>query len=987
EKRATGYSLENISGDKLAQSSAPNIINALSGRMAGVVVTQPNGVEGGTTRIVLRGNTSFTGNNQPLIIVDGVEFQNNPGLTAIAGGQDWGSFINNLNPNDIEDMTVLKGPAASALYGAQGGNGVIIITTKKGRKKEGLGVDYALDYRITQPYLYMKMQNVFGNGGPINDLEPAFTQDAEGNNTLPLIWGAQHGVSKLPGANSTLNTYDLFSWYASSVSWGPRMEGQPVKWWDGVIRPFSPQPNNIKGYFRDGSTASHNVSFSNAGELGAIRVSLNRTDNSSVMPNSHYNQTTFNTGANINISPKVKATITATYLDYYRKNSPELGDNADGWGKSAIYYYSREYRDLGKHTYQNPDGTRNNFPGYSDVYWGDNEYIWWKTYNNNIYLDRKTLLGSVAITYDITPYLNLMGRSSINQSHDEKTETRKPINLDGLQDGYYGQNLYRASSNASDVILSFHKDTLAPGLSLTARAAASRRAISNYTLNNYTDNFSIPFFYALSNVKGNPHPVQETFYEKKTNSLYGVIDMAYKNYLFLELTGRNDWFSTLPRNSNSGFYPSASLSFVFTDALKIKSKVLSYGKLRVAAAKAASDRDPYLIRQAYGTGSFAGNVTLTLPDSVPPNHLQPQTSRTYEGGLNVGLFNNRLTLDLTYYNMLAYNQILNAPIAPSTGATTIWFNSGKIQNNGWELQLDAKAVDTKNFRWDIALRMARNKGVIKELDKEHPEVDFLELDKLWDNYGPSIRVRKNDQYGTIYGYDYTYLNGQPVINSDGTRYIPTADKVPIGNATPKVTGGITNTFSYKNFTLSALVDAKIGGDVYSGSYAAATMSGLTPATLKERMGGGLPYTDASGATRNVGVLLPGVYADGTPNKKVVHYLWKYMGNLGAGWGDWIDQTTMERHNFLQKPQVFDNTFVKLRELSLAYSLPQNLLKGQRVLQNLSVSVVARDLCYLYKNLPFNINPEGMNGAGNAQGLEWGALPGMRSFSFQLRAGF
>ncbi|HVI43961.1 MAG TPA: SusC/RagA family TonB-linked outer membrane protein [Chitinophaga sp.] len=987
EKRQIGYAMESITGDKIAQSSAPNIVNALSGKMAGVVVTQPNGVEGGTTRLVLRANSSFTGNNQPLFIVDGVEFQNPPGMTSMNRGKDWGSYINNLNPNDIEDITVLKGPAASALYGAQGGNGVVIITTKKGGKKPGLGVEYAFDYRTTKPFMYMDMQNEYGSGGPISDLEPTLDKDASGNYILPKTWNKQHGPTTLP-KQSGYNTYDIFSWYASSVSWGPKMQGQQVKWWDGQMRPYSPQPDNMKGYFRPGHTATHNVSFSGEGSLGSVRLSLTRTDNNAVVPNSDYNQTTVNLGSNLNISKKLKATIAMSYMDYYRKNSPSLGDDANSWGKATIYYYPRDYRDLGKGNYELPDGTRNLLTGYADSYWGDNQYIWWNTYNNNTYLRRKTLLGSVALTYDITDWLNIMGRSGLDFSNNNTEERKKPTDLTGLTGGYYGRSTGTDRSNSSDLIITFHKEKLARDLGLTARLGATRRVISNYTMSNYTDNFALPFFYSLSNVKGTAKLPSEGFYDKKTNSVYGLLDFSFRNYLFLELTGRKDWFSTLPLDNNNGkFFPSATLSFVFTDAFKLQSEWLSFGKLRAAAAKAASDREPYLMNRVYKNDMFGGNVTLSLPDSIPPKSLQPQTSRTVELGLNLGLLKNRINVDVTYYNTRSYNQILNAPVATSTGARAIWFNSGEMQNSGVEVQIDAKAIANKDFRWDIGLRLAKNKGKILSLDNTHPEVEFFDLDNLWDNYGPSIRLKKGDDYGTIYGYDYTYLNGQKIVSNDGTRYIPTKEKVPIGNATPKLTGGITNTFTYKNFSLGMLIDGKLGGDIYSGSYAIATMSGLTPETLKERDGGGLPYTDASGATRNVGVLLDGVYADGKTNDKVVHYIWKYMGNLGAGWGDWIDPNTKERHNFLNKPQVFDNTYLKMRELSLTYNVPESFLKRQHVIQHLNLSLVGRDLFYIYKNLPANINPEGINGAGNAQGLEWGALPAMRSYSVQVRVGF
>ncbi|MEM1320810.1 MAG: SusC/RagA family TonB-linked outer membrane protein [Bacteroidota bacterium] len=969
QKRELGYSTESFDGDEVALSNAPDVVNALSGKSAGVQVSSPNGVDGGTTRIVIRGNNNINANNQPLIVVDGVPLDNEPGLENIGRGVDWGSAINNINPLDIEDMNILKGPTASALYGARGANGVILITTKRGRKQKGIGVSYSVQHKIIQPYRYRDVQNTYGAGGPISLLEPTLPQDDEGNFLYPRANHSDNG----PFGKSTFET---FGFYSTGVSWGPRMEGQMVQWWDGETRPFDPQPDNLKLYFQNGHTTTHNLSFSGGGKLGTTRLSLTRTDHEAIVPNSGFDQTTINLGSNLSISSKVTADLAISYVNFQRQNSPTLGDDNDNsFGKGILYSWPRSYKGLEREINVNPDGTRNNYDGQYPFTFAP-PHLWWNTYNNTTELDRNKLIGALSLTYEITDWLSATGRLGMDFTLNQFEERRNPTDLVGITDGYYGNELERNMVRNNEFLINARKDKIFQSpinasLSLGGTQWKRRR----YGLRAAADRWVNPWLFSFENYGDEPPPITEVRFDKDINSLYAFLNLSYDNFLFLEMTGRNDWSSALPNSNNSYFYPSASLSFILTEALNLKWGPLSFLKLRGAYAQTASDTDPFQLDFTYQTSTFGGNQTAALPTTIPPIGLRPQQANSYEVGLNAGFFNDKINLDFTYYQINSFDQILDAPLPASSGANEIRINSGELENKGIEATLSIDVLRKRHFFIQTSFNIARNRNRVVSLGDGGAKV--LELADIWGLNGPAIAVREGEDYGTIVGYDYIYHEetGQPILAEGGTHYLISENRVPVGNASPDFTGGWSIRMGFKGLTLRTLVDTKWGGDIYAGSYVIGLQTGQSPETLVERNGGGLPYTDPAGNTRNVGVVLDGVYADGTVNQEVVHYYFKYVPNAG-GWG-----------RFLSKPGILDNSWVKLREVSLAYEVPKGILGKARIFQDLTVSLVGRDLFYIYTSLPDRINPEGSNGSGNAQGLEWASFPGSRSITFGLNAAF
>ncbi len=970
QKRELGYSTESFDGLEIMKSNAPNLVNSLSGKSAGVNITNSNGVEGGTTRITIRGNNNISTNNQPLIIVDGVPLQNDPGLTDIGRGRDWGSAINNINPADIADINILKGPTASAKYGSRGSNGVILITTKRGSKRKGIGVDYSYAFKVINPYYYRDVQNIYGAGGPVSLAEPSFQMDEEGNLLYPNSAHSDNG----PFGKSTT---ELFGFYSTGVSWGPEMKGQMLKWWDGEMRPFDPQPDNLKQFFSNGNTATHNLAFSGGGEMGNMRVSLTRTDHTAIVPNSDFEQNTVNVGSTLNISKKVSADVAISYINYNRRNTPSLGDdNNASFGKGILYSWPRSYKGLEEQINIREDGTRNDYDGqYPFTYTAPD--LWWNTYNNNTTLRRNKLIGSLTLNYSITEWLSLMGRMGLDFGTDQFESKNKPYDQLGIDGGFYANELSRDIVNNNDIILTAQKDKIFDSpIGVGLSVGGTQWSRSRYGIKSDAGDWSSPFLYSFNNLDDPQQEdiAQEIRYDKKINSVFSFLNLSLHNYLFVELGGRNDWSSALPIDNNSYFYPSASVSFLPTEAFKMNVKFLDFWKLRAAFAKTATDTDPFQVDFTYETSSFGNQQTANLPGTIPPIALKPQRADSYEIGTTLGLFNSNINLDFTYYYISSYDQILDAPVPASSGAPFVLINSGELENKGIEAILTATIMNRKNFFWETGLNFSRNRNYVVSLGDG---AKTRELANIWGLNGPAISVKEGDEFGTIIGYDYVYHEetGQPIVNEEGTHYQISEDRVPIGNASPDFTGGWTMRLGYKNFKLSTLVDTKWGGDIYAGSYVIGLQTGQSPETLLERQGGGLAYTDEEGNTSNIGVVLDGVYEDGTPNEEVVHYYFKYIPNKG-GWG-----------RYLSSPGILDNTWVKLREVVLSYDFPAKLNKKIPLFQELSLSLVGRDLFYIYNSLPDQINPEGSGGSGNAQGLEWASYPGTRSFGFTLNAKF
>jgi iron complex outermembrane recepter protein len=761
------------------------------------------------------------------------------------------------------------------------------------------------------------------------------------------------------------------------------------------MRSYSPQPDNYESVFHNGNTQTHNISASGGGDRGTMRVSITRQDQNPVIDNSNFDRTTINLGANLIISDKLRADLTLSYINFNRLNSPMLGEDANSFSKGFLYSWPRSYQLIDKENYANPDGSQNPQEGYPFYY--ISPALWWNYYNNNTQLHRDKYIGAITLSYEITPWLNALGRAGRDFTLEQYGTKNKPIDVIGLQSGYYANSLNRTYSDIFEGFLTAEKAKIFNSkLNVKFTVGSSRWDYNLYMINGHSGTWYYPNMYTFFNYTETTYTTDENgntivdrpgntagqmipgeaVSRERNNSVFSFLNLSWDNYLFLELTGRNDWSSTLPEGDNSYFYPSLSLSFIASEAFKIQEKVswLNFVKLRGGIAQTATDTDPYKIDFYYSTGVFGGEQTSAFPAIIPPFNLTPQRVNAYEGGINLGFFDNKIDLDFTYYSLYSFSQILeNLPVPVSSGSPGITINEGVLTNKGFEIILNTVPVQTRHFLLKTGINFSRNRNRVESLG-DYAEV--FPLADIWGLNGPAMALREGDEYGTIYGYDYVYHeNGQPVVNDAGTKYLITDTRVPIGNASPDFIGGWNTEFFFKGFRLSTLIDTKWGGDIYCGSYVINLQAGLSPETLKEREGGGLPYTDPDGNIRNVGIILDGVYADGSPNDKVVHYYYKYLPNAG-GWG-----------KFISTPGIIENTWVKMREISLSYTVPPKVVEKTKVFQNLTLSIAGRDLFYIYTTLPDKINPEGIMGSGNAQGFEWASLPGTRSVTFGVTASF
>ena len=989
EERALGYTVQSVAGDAVAKSSEPNILNALNGKIAGLQIQQPNGVAGGTTRITLRGNNSLVnGANQPLIIVDGVQIENSitgPGATSWTGqeaGRDWGSGINNINAWDIEDITVLKGPNAAALYGSRGSNGVIVITTKTGKKRQGIGIDFNTSLIATEAAEFRDVQNVFGEGSAGLNAQQ-FEQDDQGRNLLPPVgfWG-------------------------SGASWGPKMEGQPVVWWNGEVLPFDPQPDNVKSFFQTGSAESYNVAFSGASEKGSLRASLTRTETTPITPNTERIQNTINLNTVLNVTDRLKAKAAISYVNSEAQNSPVLGNSESSIGKNVSWNWGRSYRpELEANNYVNPDGTRTEpgvgFPRNNALGRGRGRAgsFFWNLYQNNEIRQRDRLLGSLGLTLEIFPWLHAEGRLGLDSYNDNNESRNTPVDAEGLVGGRYSHTLARNRIQNHVFMLRSNND-ISEDLNVAVNLGAEHWNRDFYSIqgDNGGLNFSDPFLYTFRNSDIGTRNGNDIFnrfrpgeskYEKTINSVFGSVDIGYKDMLYLTLTGRNDWSSALPDANNSYFYPSASLGFVFTEALGLDSDVLSFGKIRLAYSNTANDTEPYQLLPTFSRGTFAGQPTASVRATIPPLTLEPQQNDSYDLGFDLRLFNGRANIDFTYYYISSTNQILSSPLPISSGFSSLRFNTGEVENRGVEFMVSVTPIQTRNFTWDVSFNFASNRNKVISLAEG---AETLRLGGIFGGNGPSIEARPGEEYGTIMGWDYEYFdrNGNEtidaservpenrIIDENGQWYEITPERQPVGNAVPDWTGGLINTITWKDFTLNAVLDIKQGGDVFFGSHAIGLGFGQAPETLEGRNAeyGGMPFTDGNGVARDFGVIKEGVYADGTPNDKVVPYYFKHLDvfTWGAGSGP-------------VSASVFEASWIRVRELSLTYQLPANLTQRLGFLNKLSITALGRNLWYLRNTAPQNLDPAQTNGAGNAQGMEWGQLPTTRSYGAVLNVGF
>ena len=932
DRKALGYGLSEVKGEELTKAKETNVINSLSGKVAGLVVQNTAGGASGSTRVLLRGNTEMTGNNQPLYVVDGVPLDNtNFGSAGTEGGYDLGDGISAINPDDIETMTVLKGPAASALYGSRASHGVILITTKKA-DKDKLSVEYNGSFTFdTQLAKWDDVQQVYGMG----------------NN-------GKYSQTATTGTN---------------MSWGPKADDFNMTYFDGESRPFYIYPNNASDFFRTGFTTQNTAIISaNSGKTG-MRFSVTDMRNRDILPETNMSRDNFNLRVNTSLG-KIDFDFTANYTRENVKNRPALGDSQSNVGKNLMTL-ANTYNQAWLKNYQTADGEYANWNGL-DQY---NRNPYWDLYKNSNKSDKDVFRFTAKTIYNIDSHLKIQGTigTDINNMNFQDYIART---TPGKSAGQLQESVFQNRTLNAEILALYNNQF--GDFDVNATLGGNIYKVDNKT--NILTGLGQQMKDVIAIMNYQEQSVQQNTYKKQINSIYGSASIGYDHTYYLEGTLRGDKSSTLPVNNNTYVYPSVSASWVFSEYLKNKN-IINYGKFRASWAKVGSDTDPYQLALNYSTGkySYSGFTIGMINNNTQPNKdLKPTMTTSYELGLEMKFFHNRLSLDVTYYNQTSRDQIINLASSSTSGYQYRLINAGEIQNKGIEVALNGRALQIKDFAWDFGVNFSKNSNKVKSLTEG---MDYFEIERaIWCNVSVGAEVGKN--FGSIIGPDFKRnANGDILINPETG--LPQYDETTrtLGNASWDWTGGFYHTLTYKNFRLSAAFDVKVGADIFSMSMRSAFQTGKAPETLEgreawytseeKRMAEGMTIEQWRAAGKCDGFYAPGVIdnGDGTYRKNDIA----------------IDPQTYWESVSRNAPSMFiyDNSYVKCREITFGYTFPEKMLG--KFVKGLNVSFVARNPFIIWKNIP-NIDPDsGYNTSG--MGLEYGSLPSRRSYGLNVNMKF
>jgi TonB-linked SusC/RagA family outer membrane protein len=930
-EKALGYAVTNVKGDDLAQAKESNLVNALAGKAAGVQITSSSGAAGASSRIVLRGASSITGNNQPLFVIDGIPLDNGANSTAnSSGGFDLPNGAADINPDDIETLTVLKGPNAAALYGLRAANGVIVITTKKGSSSDKLGVNINSSISFENPLVLPSFQNSYGQG--VTPYGFNFVDGATGDGGVDESWG--------PALDTGLEF----------VQWNSN--GQPAPWVS--------QPDNVKDFYRTGITLNNNVSFSGGTEKATYRMSLGHMEQEGMVPNTDFER--FNVGGNfgLNLSDKARVGLNVKYIKSLSDNLVTQGYSNENpvqqmiWGGRNVDWNAlRDWENL---PLADPTTLAAGTPANWNTQYQNNPY--WVLDNNTNDYNKDRVIGGVNLGIDLYSWLTFNIKTGIDSWNSISTE-RKLKGTNSNQDGYYREVLRdRFEINSEALLSSNHKITEKLGLTLNVGANQMRRRTSLTFMT--ASALELPGVFNISNIKSGIDPaISSRAFEQRINSVLGFGQLSYDNFLFLDFSARNDWASILPTDNNSFFYPSVTASVVLSDALNIKNDYISFIKVRGGWSKVGSTGSlgSYQLENVYrfNTTPWAGANFIASPSLLNNPDIKPESTTGIEFGLDARFFKNRLRLDATYYDQLSEDLIVDVQLSSTSGNGSSLQNIGEMSNKGFEIALGATVFKNDDWKVDLDLNFAQNRNKVESLGGD------LETLVLGGQWGVDIEARVGEPYGTIYGPGYARNDNGDIIYEDG---LPTVgDRKILGNVTPDWTGGANLTVAYKNFSFGALVDAKIGGDIFSMTNTWGRYAGVLEETAEGR---------------ETGVVGVGVMNVGTEENPV----WQ-ENNIIANAKDYNRAAYVSN---VAEGSVFDASFVKLRQLSLGYKLPNKVLKNTG-LDEINFAIVGRNLAILHKNAP-HIDPESAfsNSNGN-QGLEFGQLPSARSIGFNVGVKF
>ncbi len=953
------YAAQTVEGNEVSKNRSNNFVNNLSGKVAGLEIRQTNTL-GGSTNVVLRGTKSFVGNNQALFVVDGVPYNNDNTNTADQttgrGGYDYGNAAADINPDDIESVSVLKGAAASALYGSRGNNGVILITTKKATRGLGITVNSGFGFGKIDKSTFTKYQKEYGAGygayyGPNEDSyfnEFDVNGDGIPDKVVPTTEDASYGARFDP----SLLVYQWNAFDATSPFYKQ-------------ATPWVAAANDPTSFFQTATSSNQSVFIDGASDKGSFKLGYTRTDDIGILPNSKVSKNLVNFGGTYNITPALTAGATANFSNITGRgrygtgyDDKNIATNFRQWWETNVDIKEQKeaYFRTSKNTTWNWANPRTE-AGLVPIFWDNPYFVRYQNYEND---GRNRIFGNINLNYKITDWLNIMGRVGLD-TYNEQQEERQAVGSIGIP-SYRRVNRSYTEINY-DLLANLDKD-LSQDFNFKALLGLNIRNQHTKSIDASTNGgLTIPGIYSLNNSANPLNAPTEFDGERQVDGVFAGATLTWRDMLTLDGTIRRDKSSTLPEGNNVYYYPSGSLGFTFSKLLPEVSW-LSYGKARVNYAEVGNDAPLYSVLDVYNIlPPFGSSPTTTIPSTKNNPNLKPERTRSIEAGLEMSFLKSRVGFDVSYYSAKTIDQILPLAITPATGYSFKFLNSGTIQNRGVEVSLFGTPVQTKTFSWNINLNWTRNRNKVIDLF-EH--ADNLVLATF--QGGVSLNATLNQPYGTIRGSNFIYTNGQRTVDEDGYYLTsPTSNEV-IGNPNPDWIGGINNTFKYKDFSLSFLVDMRQGGDVWSLDLFYGMGTGLYPETagLNDL---GKPSRDPVSA--GGGVIMPGVYADGKPNTT-------HIANEYATFGA---EDLIPAAGF-----VYDASYVKLREAVLSYSLPKSVMAKIHPFKGIDLSLIGRNLWIIHKNLPYS-DPEETMSSGNLQGYQGGAYPTTRTFAFNIRLRF
>ncbi|MEI6190016.1 MAG: SusC/RagA family TonB-linked outer membrane protein [Chitinophagia bacterium] len=976
EKKALGYATTTIKSESLVQAASPNFATALYGKAPGVTIGATPGGATSAVNISIRGLSSITGKTQPLIIMNGVPIRDGEA----SNNNYWadqrirGNGLLDINPEDIDNISILKGASAAALYGAEAVNGVVLITTKSGAKtgKKGLGVDFSTSASVDQVAYLPQYQNVRGAGAPLNVSNGG--QDAAG--FVYFTVGGQK-MRALP---------------QYSINYGAKFDGQPIMTWDGKVRPYSAQTNNYAGLFQDAHNNNTTIALSNGNENANFRFSLTHSENEGVSVGAKNKKNIANLNTSFKIGKHFSTDIMVNLINQQTHNRPYSVDRLlnNFTGMIGIFDNGQWYKDkvLTSLGYRYRNGSDQSLTPNENIIYsnfrGDIADYMYRVIANTSDENSNRLISSVTNNWQITNHLKFRSRISTdftNQTTEDKNRSEVPLIFGNS--GYFGMSSYQSTINYTDALLTYNnkvgKDL---DYNVTGGYTASKETSSSLSRGS-DGGLSTENLYDLAASVNTPWSGSNRFSLVK-DAFIGTANANYKNYLFAEATVRRDRTSTMNPNNNTFIYPSVNTSFIFTEAMDNIPSWLSYGKLRASWGVVGNYPSPYMANVAYNQSTlgtiYGGQPVLytQVPTGTFGNDgIRPEQKNEIELGLEARFLNNRFGLEFSYYNAQVKDQILPLTLPSASGAGSILTNIGTLRNQGLELALNGTIIQQNGFKWEATLNLAKN---INKVEALAPGLTRL-LHADYDGNAAQLVSEVGQPMGDILAHPVlTDANGNMKVGSDGL-YLLDADKmVKYGNAMPKLTGGLINGFTYKNFTLDALIDFRYGGSVMPTGINWMTSRGLTKQSLNymDEAHGGLTYT-SGGVTYHDGMLLPGVKADGTKNDIVVSQAYYYWNVYN--WGG--PQYSSSRYSLY----VQENTYIKMREIAIGYNFGTKIASKLGA-NKLRLSVFGRNLFYLYRTI------KDIDSEQTTAGSRWyqnvsnvGTNPSSRTFGVMLRASF